>query len=238
MKSKNLAVVAILLCHLCVIAAEDDGGFHSIAEYRAVDPFMMSHIVQENIDDLFDTRGTAKRLAAETRVRVFRRQEQTDELIMAYWDLERKASLRERLGKQLPTVEVAEAAFRPVLALAADFNNYGYKTMCGFDAGIAVIIGEDEPVYILVCCFKCHDINIIRRPTANHPMPQVAEVGMSPELERAIFTLARAAYPNDKELQSFKLEERRRSKTPVSKDTGVPKDPFSTNEPETPKKKG
>jgi hypothetical protein len=238
MKSKNLAAVAILLCHLCANAAEDDGGFHSIAEYRAIDPFMISHIGQENIDDLFDTRGVTERLAAETRVRVFRRQEQTDELIMAYWDLERKASLRERLGKQLPTVEVAETAFRPVLALAADFNNYGDRTICGFEAGIAVIIGEEEPDYILVCCFKCHDIHIVRRPTLDHPMPQVAEVGMSPELEEAVFALARVAYPNDKELQSFRLDERKRSKTPVSKDTGVPKDPFSTNKPETPKKKG
>jgi hypothetical protein len=32
-------------------------------------------------------------------------------------------------------------------------------------------------------------------------MPQVAEVGMSPELERAIFILARAAYLDDQELQ-------------------------------------
>ena len=237
MKATNLAAIVIFVCQVCANSAEDDEGFHSIAEYRAADPSMLSNFGQESIDDLFDTRDVVTRLSAEKRVRLFRKQQETDELFLAYDDLERKSALRARLGKQLPTVEVAEAAFRPVLALAADFNNYGDRTICGFDAGIAVIIGAEEPDYILVCCFKCHDIHIVRRPTANHPMPQIAEVGMSPELERAIFTLALAAYPDDKELQSFKLAERTRSKTPVSKDTGVPKDPFSTNEPETPQKK-
>lgn len=238
MKATNLAAVVFLLCQVCANADEDDEGFHSIAEFRAADPSIVSHIGQESIDDLFDTRDVVKRLAAEKRVRLFRKKQESDELFLAYYDLERKSALRERLGKQLPTLEVAEADFRPVLTLAADFNNYGDRTICGFEAGVAVIIGADEPGYILVCCFKCHDIHIIRRPTANHPMPQIAEVGMSPELERAVFALALAAYPNDKELQSFKLAERTRSKTPVSKNTGVPKDPFSTNEPEAPKKKG
>jgi len=233
MRANIPALIAILLCQLWANGAEDDGGFHSIAEYRVGDPSSAFYFDHESIDDLFDTRDVVKRLAAEKRVRLFRKNQDTDGLLLAYYDLERKHSLSERLCKELPTVEVADADFRPVLTLVADFNNYGDKTICGFDAGIAVIIGGEEPDYILVCCFKCHDIHIVRRPTVDHPMPQVAEVGMSPELERAIFTLARGAYPADKELQSFELAERARSKTPVSKSTGETKDPFSSDESKT-----
>lgn len=196
------------------------------------------HLGQENIEDIFDTRGIVTHLAAVKRVRLFRKQVDTDNLNFAYWDFERKGALREQLGEQLQTAELTEKDFRPVLELASDFNNYGDATICSFEPGVAVLIGDDEPTFILVCCFKCHDIHIVRRPTANHPKPQIAQVGMSPELESAIFGLARAVYPDDKELQSFKLPERKRSKTPITKATGLPKDPFSTNEPETPKKKG
>lgn len=236
MKTNTLALIAILLCPLLASGAEDEEGFLSIAEHLVGDPSSVSYFAHQSIDELFDTRDVAKRLATEKRVRLFRKPQNTDDLLLAYYDLERKHSLSGRLGKQLPTVEIAEANFRPVLTLAADFNNYGDKSICGFDAGVAVIIGGEEPDYILVCCFKCHDMHIVRRPTVDHPMPQVAEVGMSPKLERAIFTLARAAYPTDKELQSFKLAERTRSKTPILKSTGGAKDPFSSNESETPKK--
>ena len=216
MKTLHIIIAAVLMCS-CSAFAKDDGGFHSIAEYRAGDPNYIAHLEYENIDDLFDTQGIVKRLTQVKRVRIFRRQGETEDLLFAYWELQLKGALRERHGRLLPTIELAEKDFRPILNLASDFNNYGDTSACGFEAGVAILIGDNEPDFILVCCFKCHDVHIIRRPTSMHPMPQIAEVGMSPELETAIFELMCASYPNDKELQSFKLAKRHRSKTPIEK---------------------
>jgi hypothetical protein len=231
MKASILAALAVLVCQPCSHAAEDngdDGGFHSMPEYQAAHLSMYED--EENIDDIFDTRDLIKRLAAEKRVRLFRQDKEKVEPILSYNDFEHKPSLKEPLGKLRSTIEVAEADLRPVLALATDLNNYGSRAMCGFRPGIALIIGGDEPDYVIECCFECHDILIVRRPTAEHPMPHVSQFGMSPELEKAVFTLARTAFPDDKDLQAFKLEERTRSKTPLTKETGIPKalakDPF------------
>ncbi|MGV3661806.1 MAG: hypothetical protein ACO1TE_16590 [Prosthecobacter sp.] len=224
MKTTTILLLAAVACLRPSKAEEDDGGFHSIAEYRAADPAMVAHIPYENIDDLFDTRDAALQLASAKSVRLVRKPSDTVHLF--YTDLEGKASLSERLGKQIPTVELAEADYRPMLKLAADFDNYGDSTMCGFDPGVAVIIGESEPAFVLVCCFKCTDIHIVRRPTAEHPLPRVSKVGMSPELERTIFSLAQQAYPKDQALQAFKLPDRKRSKTKILKRTGPLKDPF------------
>jgi hypothetical protein len=214
-----LAVLVFAMITRVVAVAEDDGGFHSISEFRAVDPMMVAHIEQENIDDLFDTWDVAKRLANEKRVRLFRRPADREDLGMVYFDLERKPALGTRLGHDLPVIEVPEKGFRSVLKLAADFDNYGDGTMCGFKPGVALLLGDQpEPDLILICCFQCHDIHIVRRPTTEHPMTRVAEVGMSPALERAIFALAQASCPADKELQSFHLENRKRSKTPVTRE--------------------
>ncbi len=96
-------------------------------------------------------------------------------------------ALGTRLGHDLPVIEVPENGFRTVLKLAADFDNYGDGTMCGFNPGVALLLGDQpEPDLILICCFQCHDVHIVRRPTTEHPKTRVAEVGMSPELERAI----------------------------------------------------
>lgn len=230
MKTSRLTVFVILLFALPTFAAEDDGGFHSIAEHKAAVPSLKYDLVYDDIDDLFDTRDITGKLAAEKRVRLFRKPEKSEGLDFAYANLELKYPLKEVLGTKLPTVEIAETAFRPALTLATDFNNYGEISICAFDPGVALLVGGDEPDYILVCCFTCHDIRIIRRPTADHPMPQIAVASMSPELESALFALAREAYPDDKALQSSKLAERIRSKTPIPKQTEVLKDPFSSEQ--------
>ena len=227
MKASLLAITtAALMIFPSASRAEDDGGFHSLAEFQAVGRW--THV--NDVDELFDRRGIAARLAAVKRVRLARLQAVGDELRYAYQVLEWKGTAREQLAKGWQTKELAEETFRPVLKMASDFNHYGGLTDCGFTPGVAILIGDVEPDYILICCFTCHDIRIVRRPTENHPLSQVAVAHMSPELEHAIFTLTRASFPDHKDLQAFKFISGERSKTALTKPADPPKAPSSRDE--------
>lgn len=218
MRSSILLAIALLLCRLNGADDTDDSGFRSIGEYKKSAPEYIAHIQQESIDDVFDTKNAAETLALTKRVRLFRASDESIEARLGYYELERKTPLKDRLGKDLPTIELSETVFRPILNLAGDFKNYGDEPACGNEPAVAIIIGNVEPDYILICCFKCHDIQVVRRPTEKHPMPQVARLGMSPELEKAIFDLAQSAFPKDEVLRTFKLPERKRATTPLKKD--------------------
>ena len=125
---------------------------------------------------------------------------------------------RVRLCRRASVVDLSPELFQPLLKLAVDFDNYGGETRCQFVPGVAVLLGGgDEPEYVLICCFKCHDIHVVRRPSADHPKRLTGLATMSPELESTIFELTRASYPNDEELQSFQLEKRVRAKRPYEK---------------------
>lgn len=216
----------LLLTGGLVSGQTDEGGFRSIAEYRAADPSTVAHIPFQNIDDLFDQKDLIKRFQETPQVRLWRRAA-ADEGKIWYSDFE-KVPLDEALIKSPRAVNLTPAQFKPLLDLASDFNNYSDGTLCEFKPGLAVLIGGEEPEFVLVCCFSCHDVQIIRRPTATQPEVKVANVSMSPELEKTLFELARQSYPEDKELQDFKLAVRQRASTPLKPASAdMPVDPFA-----------
>jgi hypothetical protein len=224
MRNTATLTALFLMFFVCSSPAEDDGGFHSIREWRTIG--ITPRDDEESADDIFDRTDIAKLLAAAKRVRLVRCP--TDEGIdtLSYWNLERKGQVEPKLHTGAKVVELKEVQYRPLMQLLLDVENYGDSTLCGFEPGLAIFIGDDEPEFIIVCCFRCHDLHVVRRPTATHPMPHVSELGMSPELEKAIFKLAQASFPQDDDLTSFQLPERHRSKTPLESPTAPPKDPF------------
>lgn len=224
---KKIAVLAIALLNYsgALCAAEDDGGFHTIREWRASGGSPVQ--AQENIDEVFDHTGIARLLAVTKRVRLVRCTPDPELRNVSYRQFERKNPIQPQLSLGVRSVELQEAQFTPLLNHLADFDHYGDSTICGFEPGVAIFIGDGEPEFIVICCFKCHDIHVVRRPTANHPMPHVSEFGMSPELEETVFHLTRAAFPQDEDLKTFTLAKRHRSKTPLASPVWPPKDPFA-----------
>ena len=226
MKARQLVIIVVLMLFHSASRAGDDGGFHSLAERRAVGRWV--HV--NDVEELFDRRGIAARLAVVERVRLARLQAVGDELRMSYQTLEWKGALRERLREDWQIKDLSQEAFRPVLKMASDFEHYDDLHDCGFMPGVAILIGDAEPDYILICCFTCHDIRIVRRPTEDHPLPQVSIASMSPELEIAIFALTQAAFPDHKDIQSFKFVAGDRSKTPLKKPAGPPTPPCAPDD--------
>ena len=206
-------------------AAEDDGGFHTLREWRASGGSPDQD--QETIDDIFDHVGVAKLLASTKHVRLVRCTPDPDLRNVRYWQFERKSTIQPQLHLGVRSVDLQEAQLTPLLKHLADLDHYGDSTICSFEPGVAIFIGDGEPDFIVICCFKCHDIHIVRRPTATHPMPHVSQLGMSPELEETVFRLAQASFPKDEDLKTFTLTKRLRSKTPLESPTAPPKDPFA-----------
>jgi hypothetical protein len=222
--SATLAALLFMFFASCS-PAEDDGGFHSIREWRTIG--ITPREDEESADDIFDRTDIAKLLATVKRVRFVRCQTDPAPDLLRYWDLEKKAPVQPKLHAGAKAVELNDVQYQPLLKQLLDIEHYGDTSLCGFDPGLAIIIGDGEPEFIVVCCFKCHDIKVVRRPTATHPMPHVSELGMSPELERAIFNLALASFPQEEDLKSFQLPERHRSKTPLQPPTSPSKDPMA-----------
>jgi hypothetical protein len=219
--------IALMVALKLVGQTSEDDGFRSIAEYRASDPNVVAHLEAKTIDDVFGTPDVVKQLSEIKRVRLFRRLSELDESAMSYMDFSTSASLESKLKEPHTIVNVAPAAYQPLLQLTADFNQYSDQTLCVFNPGVALILG-DKPEFIMICCFACHEVCVIRRPTDREPELKEVYFSISPELERAIFDLTLLSYPEDKTLQKFKLKERQRAKTPLTK---VPlgasgKDPF------------
>lgn len=225
----KIQVLALALLGLVTASiAEDDGGFHTVREWRAVG--LSPDTDQESVDDVFGTVGVSAKLTDEVRVRLVRCTSDPELRNLRYLQMEDEHPIEPRLKLGARLSELPKESSRPLVKLLADMDHYGDSTICGFVPGVAILIGPDEPEFVILCCFKCHDLHVIRRPTKQHPMPHVSRLGMSPELERAVFELSRASFPNDDELKTFTLAERVRSKTPLKSDLQPPKDPFSKNE--------
>lgn len=211
MKSLPLGVIAVFSLWQLAVAEEHDDGFQSISELRKANPRRWFR--ESNIDEIFDTRGVAAHFAAVKRVRLFRRLPGSVSDPDIYQYLEGNGPVKTLFSVKSETKELSKSQFRPVLEIAADFEQYGDMTECAFKPGVAVLIGEDEPEIILVCCFSCHEIRVIRRPTSKHPKLQMAVATMSPKLDKAMFDLTLASYPEDTELLSFKQDKAKRSET-------------------------
>ena len=219
-----LLAALLIIVFTCSSQAEDDGGFHSIREWRTIG--ITPRDDEESADDIFDRTDIAKQLAAAKRVRLVRCPPDAAIGTLGYWDFERKGPVLPKLDAGAKVTELKDVQYKPLLKQLLDIEHFGDASLCGFEPGLAIFIGDDEPEFIIVCCFRCHDLHVVRRPTATHPMPHVSELGMSPELEKAIFNLAQASFPQDDDLKSFLLPERHRSKTPLESPTTPPKDPF------------
>lgn len=224
MKKITLFAATLLCFVLSPLLAEEDRGFHTLRELRA-GGLMVSE--QESIDDVFDHVGITKLLAATKRVRLVRCTSDLEPRNISYWQFESKKPIQPQLSLGVRSVDLQEAQFAPLLKHLGNFDHYGDTTICAFEPGVAIFIGDGEPVFVVICCFKCHDIHIVRRPTTTHPMPHVSQLGMSPELEETVFRLAQAAFPMDEDLKTFTLDKRHRSKTPLESSISPPNDPFA-----------
>lgn len=224
---KKIAILAAALVSFsgCIRAAEDDGGFHTLREWRASGGSPDQD--QESVDEIFDHVGIAKLLAATKHVRLVRCTPDQELRNVSYWQFERKNPIQPQLRQGVRSVDLQGTQITPLLTHLADLDHYGDSTICSFEPGVVIFIGDGEPHFIVICCFKCHDIHIVRRPTATHPMPHVSQLGMSPELEETLFRLAQASFPKDADLKAFTLTKRHRSKTPLESPTAPPKDPFA-----------
>ncbi|MBK8038859.1 MAG: hypothetical protein IPK22_17265 [Verrucomicrobiaceae bacterium] len=207
MKQTTFMSLALFSFVAGAFAVEDEGGFHSIKEWQALGTYPDQY--QQNLEEVFDHVAITKILPAAKRVRMVRFTPDTD-----YWDFESKIPVVQ-MSLGFRSIELTKTQFSPLLKHLGDFDNYGDSTICSFEPGIAIFIGDDEPEFIVICCFKCHDIHIVRRPTKTHPMPHVSRLGMSPELEENFFHLAQTTFPKDEDLKNFKLEKLYRSKTPL-----------------------
>jgi|GEM_PF-5716958 hypothetical protein len=223
----KITVIAVVLIGFSgnVRAMDDDGGFHTIREWRASGGSPDRD--QESIAEVFDHAGITKLLAATKSVRLVRCTPDQEPPNVSYWQFESKKPIQPQLSLGVRSIELQEAQFTPLLKHLADLDHYGDSTICSFEPGVAIFIGDGEPEFIVICCFKCHDIHIVRRPTATHPMPHVSQLGMSPELEETVFRLAQTSFPKDEDLKTFTLAKRHRSKTPLESPSSPAKDPFA-----------
>lgn len=167
----------------------------------------------DNIDQLFFTKDIVKKLSGPTRVRMLPRPSD-EEWKALYKVLQHDAPLKERLAKMSGIVELSAEVSRPVLRLATDYANYGDGSACRFLPGAIILIGDDEPEFILCFCFKCHDVKVVCRPTKERHEVFWPTYRPSPELETAVFELTKKIFPGDTGLQTFVLNERTRSPGP------------------------
>ncbi|HSI64586.1 MAG TPA: hypothetical protein VLE43_15765, partial [Candidatus Saccharimonadia bacterium] len=155
-----------------------------------------------------------KQLSNVKRVRMLPRPAGEKEEEQLLRKLKENAPLKADLAKMAGVVDVSEELFRPVLRLAADYANYGDGSACWLQPGAIILIGDDEPDFILYFCFKCHDVVVVRRPNKESPEVFARNYRTSPELEGAVFELAKKMFPGDAGLQKFPLKQRIRSTHP------------------------
>jgi hypothetical protein len=179
--------------------------FYSVTQLGAPgSPYASMFERFKSVDQLFLTEGASAKLAA------------TKQVCMEERPLIKNGRLQQKETTRV--VEVPEADFRPVLKQLSDLSNYGDSTACAFETGAILLIGEGESgksAYVIRACFKCHDIIInCRGRDAGHEIRSMT-MGMSPELESALFVLAKRMFPEDLELQKFQLASRTRATGPA-----------------------
>jgi hypothetical protein len=189
--------------------------FYSVSQLGASgSPYASFFEKFKSVDQIFLTDNASAKLAA------------TKQVCMAERPLIKNGRLQQKETARV--IEVPEADFRPVLKQLSDLSNYGDSTACAFETGAILLIGEGESgrsAYVIRACFKCHDIIIDSRGRdAGHEIRSVTK-GMSPELESALFALAKKMFPEDLQLQNFQLAARTRA-------TGPPK---ASPQPEIPR---